>query len=157
MKLGLCCYKIAVNQLMPVPSLQKGSPYLDDVNELIEIARQSGMIDMQFKRYLPFASKCLTYADRQEHNIEKDRTVAFKLENIYGILILFAVGLGGCVITMLAEKFVYVVTAFIERVANKIKLMKSSSEANRVAHQGMYPRNLSNLATRGRTQTKRPK
>ena len=94
---------------MPVSSLQKGSPYLDDVNELIEIARQSGMIDMQFKRYLPFASKCLTYADRQEHNIEKDRTVAFKLENIYGILILFAVGLGGCVITMLAEKFVYYV------------------------------------------------
>ena len=94
---------------MPVPSLQKGSPYLDDVNELIEIARQSGMIDVQFKRYLPFASKCLTNADRQEHNIEKDRTVAFKLENIYGILILFAVGLGGCVITMLAEKFVYCV------------------------------------------------
>ena len=82
---------------------------MDDVNELIEIARQSGMIDVQFKRYLPFASKCLTNADRQEHNIEKDRTVAFKLENIYGIIILWAIGLGGCVITMIAEKITHCV------------------------------------------------
>ena len=86
-----------------IVSLQKESQYLDDANELIELARESGLIDVAFKKYIPFASKCLTHAEVQKSNIEKDMEVVIKLENIYGMIALLAVGIGGCLITIIAE------------------------------------------------------
>ena len=82
---------------------QKGSPYIDDANELIELARQSGLIDAEFRKFIPYASKCLTHADVQKSHIEDGVTVVLKLENIYGIIGLLALGLGGSVISMIIE------------------------------------------------------
>ena len=98
---------------------QKGSPYLDDANELIEIARESGMIDEEFKKRIPYTAKCLTHADVQKSHIGKDNKVVFKLENIYGMIILLALGLGGGVLTLIAEIFINKVGCKNEE-ANKV-------------------------------------
>ena len=85
---------------------QKGSPYLDDANKLISLAIESGLMEAEFKKYVPFASKCLTHADVQKSHIGKDNKVVFKLENIYGMIILLTLGLGGGMLTIIAEKII---------------------------------------------------
>ena len=101
---------------------QKGNPYLDDANELIEIARESGLIDAQFQKYIPYAAKCLTHADVKHSHIGKDNKVVFKLENFYGMIILLGIGLGGGVLTLIAEIFINKVGCKKEE-ANKVILI----------------------------------
>ena len=41
----------------PKCEFQKESPYLEDVNELIELAQQMGLINAQIQKYVPNATK----------------------------------------------------------------------------------------------------
>ena len=95
--------KIVFSFLLNLYLFQNGSPYIDDANELIELARQSGLIDAEFRKFIPYASKCLTHADVQKSHIGDGVKVVLKLENIYGLIILLALGLGGSVISMIIE------------------------------------------------------
>ena len=87
--------------------MQKDSPYLDDANELIKSARESGFIDKQIKKYSPNATQCLTLAAVQESHFGKDKKVVFKMENIYGMIILLSVGLAGSTLIAMLELIVY--------------------------------------------------
>ena len=89
------------------PDFQKGSPYLNDVNELIKFARESGVIDAELKKYVPNATECLTHDDVLKTHLEKDGRVVFKLENIYGMIILLSLGLGGSVLTLISEIIIH--------------------------------------------------
>ena len=82
------------------------------MNELINLAIESGLIEAEFKKYVPYASKCRTHADVQKSHHEKDNQVVFKLENIYGMIILLAIGLGGAMLTMIAEIVIHVVVSY---------------------------------------------
>ena len=80
---------------------------MDDANELIDIARESGFIDEQIKRYAPNATKCLTRSAAQESHFGKDKKVVFKLENIYGMIILLGAGLVLSMLIAMLELIVY--------------------------------------------------
>lgn len=55
------------------------------------------------KKYFPNATECLTRADVQKSHFGKDEKVVFKLENIYGMIILLTLGFGGGLLTLIAE------------------------------------------------------
>ena len=82
---------------------QRGSPYLEDANELIQLAREAGFIDAEFKKHVQNATNCLTHADVEESHFGKKPKLVLKLKNIYGMIILLAVGLGGAFFTLIGE------------------------------------------------------
>ena len=82
---------------------QKQSPFLDDMNSLIDIAKQMGLIHQSYYSYLPNATKCRTINHVYESHMEKGRTVSVELIDIYGMLILLGLGAGGALISFIAE------------------------------------------------------
>ena len=66
-----------------------------------------GMIDAQIEKYVPNATKCMTWSAVQASHTENDITVVFKVVDLFGILILTAIGLGGALITWLVEMMIY--------------------------------------------------
>ena len=82
--------------------LQKGSPYLYEVNELIELARQSGL-SANIDKLVPNATECATNADVQRSHMVENVRVVLKLDNIHGMIVLLVVGLVGAAVTFMAE------------------------------------------------------
>ena len=79
-----------------------------DANELIKHAREAGLIDAELKKHSPHAKECLTHANIEKSHFGKEqRRFTLQLENIYGMLILLAVGLGGGVVTLLSEVIIH--------------------------------------------------
>ena len=87
--------------------MQKESPYLDDVNELIELAHQMGLIDAQIKKYVSNATECMTWSAVQTSHAKNGRTVAFKFGDLIGVLLLISMGLGVALLCWAAEMMVY--------------------------------------------------
>ena len=85
--------------------MQKESPYLDDVNELIQLAHQMGLIDAHW--YVPNATACMTWPAVQASHAENGKTVTFKFGDLIGILLLISMGLGGALLSCIAEMMVY--------------------------------------------------
>ena len=103
------CYHLLVRSLLPSVNgreflvLQKESPYLDDVNELIDLGNQMGLIENEIKKKVPNATHCLTWNAVQDSHMRKDQNAVFHLEDMYGTIILFCFGLGAAIMTLLAE------------------------------------------------------
>ena len=77
--------------------MQKESPYLDDVNELIELAHQMGLIDAQIKKYVSNATECMTWSAVQASHAKNGRTVTFKFGDlIINLLILISIVKRSC-------------------------------------------------------------
>ena len=87
--------------------MQKGSPYLDDVNKLIELAHQMGLVDAQIKKYAPNATECMTWHAVQASHTKNGKTVTFKFGDLIGVLLLISMGLGGALLTCVAEMIIY--------------------------------------------------
>ena len=87
--------------------LQKASPYLEDANELIRRAVESGLIAEKLREHLPNATQCVSHADVQRSHFGKGQKVVFKIGNIYGMIMLLSIGLGIATLIMLAELTVY--------------------------------------------------
>ena len=87
--------------------LQKRSPYLEDANELIQCAVESGLIAAKLKEYLPNATQCLSHANVKKSHIKSGQQVVFKLGNIYGMIILLSIGLGVATLIAMAEQAIY--------------------------------------------------
>ena len=84
------------------------SPYLHDVNELIHLANQMGLIDEKLERYYGNASNCITRDAVKATNIRKSQLRrVLQIEDIYGILITLPIGLGGALVVFTAEWIVY--------------------------------------------------
>ena len=75
---------------------------MEDINHLIGMSYQMGLeYDRKLEYYLPNATKCSTWHDvKMSHHVEDQKVVA-QLDDIYGMVILLAMGLGGAV-TLLA-------------------------------------------------------
>ena len=67
-------------------------------------------MDLEFSRsrilhYLPNSTNCMTWPEVKASHETDSPTVIIKIENIYGMLILLAVGLGGSFIVFILELF----------------------------------------------------
>ena len=83
---------------------QKQSPYLDDMNWIIDSAKDMGLIEMIFYKHLPNATKCDTSHEVfQSHGYSNQ--VILELNDIHGMLILLGLGLSGALICFIAEIF----------------------------------------------------
>ena len=77
---------------------------MEDFNNLVDLKDQMGLEFSQdgIEDYLPHATKCLTWQDVKASH-ETDTTLVITTENIYGIFILLALGLGGAMTVFFAE------------------------------------------------------
>ena len=83
--------------------LQKNSPYIDDANKLIDLGRQLGLDETGLQKYLPNATQCYHWNAIQESHSAKDENVVFKIEDIYGIILLLVIGLCGAILVAMVE------------------------------------------------------
>ena len=80
---------------------------MEDANELINFAVESGLIAAKLQGYQPYATQCLSHADVQRSHFGQGQHVVFKMTNIYGMIILLAIGLGVATLIFMAELTVY--------------------------------------------------
>ena len=78
---------------------QKQSPFLEDMNSFIHLAKQMGQINQRFYNYLPNATVCKS----NEPHGDNDHVVIVKLRDIYGMLVLLALGMGVALTAFIAE------------------------------------------------------
>ena len=100
--------------------VQKRSPYLEDANRLIDLANQIGLIENVIQRFTPNATQCLTWSAVQASHTRKGKDVVFNLKDIYGMLILLALGFGGAILVLISElavhKTIHSLTSYLLRV-----------------------------------------
>ena len=71
------------------------------MNSLIHLAKQMGLINQRFYNYLPNATVC----KGNEPQIDNDHVVIVKLRNIYGMLVLLALGISVALTSFIAENW----------------------------------------------------
>ena len=101
---GLVCYSDTAYSNI---SLQKQSQYIDDVNQLIGLAHQLGLLrefDNFFETSLPNVTKCSTWQDIQASHMTAEKTI-LKLEDVYGIISFLIIGTSVGLLIFLAEIF----------------------------------------------------
>ena len=76
---------------------------MDDVNELIEQAKQIGLIDTKIHSALPNATKCSTLQDIQASYQDEDRRVSLKFEDIDGMIYLYLMCICVTLVSMVVE------------------------------------------------------
>ena len=79
-----------------------------------------GLIQNEITKNLPNATQCLTRSGVQESHMKKGKIVVYKLEDVYGMIILLAIGLGAAVIALFGELVWYKV--FHKRKSSSPKL-----------------------------------
>ena len=62
-----------------------------------------GLIQNEIQKMVPNATHCLTWSAVQASHTRKGQDVIFKLEDIYGTLILLAIGMGGSILVLISE------------------------------------------------------
>ena len=82
---------------------QKQSPFLEDMNSFIHLAKEMGVINKSFYDHLPNATKCKTINDVYISHREKDHLVKVEVNDIYGMLVLLGLGVSGALVTFIAE------------------------------------------------------
>ena len=88
--------------------LQKQSPFLDDMNKLIQLAKQIGLIHRSYYNHLPNATKCKTMRDVYASHAEQTNTVIVDVNDIYGMLALIAIGVCMALIAFMTEQIILV-------------------------------------------------
>ena len=77
---------------------------MEDFNYLGGIRKQMGSsFQIELNRKLPNATKCSTWNDVEQSHTMEDPRVVVQLEDIYGMMILLAVGLSGAVMVITME------------------------------------------------------
>ena len=113
-------------------AFQKGSPYLADMNQLIGLATQMGLVFGHFDKAVSNATKCGTWQDIQASHQDYNRRdgLSLKLSNMYGILALLSVGWTGALIILILE------VCFLRKEEEKVKY-----PADKTAWQSPSPEN----------------
>ena len=95
-------------KLLCLSSSQKGSPFLEDFNKLLDLSEQMGLkfTENGINNYIPNSTNCMTWQGvKASHEIE-DPQVVLSLDDIYGMAILLALGLGVAVMVLCLEYFI---------------------------------------------------
>ena len=88
-------------------TLQKGSPYLEEVNQLIHLANQMGLIEGLIEQTLDNRTKCSTWSDIYESHMEKGENVVLDIDDICGLMILLSIGLSIALTAFMGEQMRY--------------------------------------------------
>ena len=107
-----------------IPQFQKESPFLEDMNTLIQVAKHMGLIEMSYFKHLPNATKCKTLNDVYESHAKLDHKVTVEVNDIFGTMILLGFGLAGALFILIAEEFLKV------RVIHVIWLLRKQRMTN---------------------------
>ena len=102
--------------------LQKDSPYLDDANELIDLANQMGLIERQIHKSVPNASNCLTPRAVQESHIKRGERVTYQIEDICGMVIALGLGLVVGLTILISELLIVRALIAKKRINSPVKL-----------------------------------
>ena len=86
---------------------QKGSGILEEVNDLINMAKQMGLVGAQINAALPNANKCSSWQNIQASHVSTEHA-PLTMKAFFGSLSLMAFGVGVSVIGFCAEKFIFV-------------------------------------------------
>ena len=84
------------------------SPFLEDINSFIHLAKQMGLIHKSYYNHLPNATECKTITDVYKSQTEKNHKVTVEVNDIFGMLVLLGLGVGGALLTFIAEMFLMV-------------------------------------------------
>ena len=76
---------------------------MEDANELVEQAKQMGLIDAKIGDALPNATKCSTLQDIQASYQNEGRKVSLKFEAIRGMIYLYLLCIGCSFVGMMVE------------------------------------------------------
>ena len=101
-------------------AFQKRSPYINDFNEILELALQMGIVDVT--SYVQNSTKCSTWSKIEESHRALN-IVVLKMEDIYGPIILILTGLTTGIITF-----------FMELAGDKLIGKKSTNKRKRSNH-----------------------
>ena len=87
--------------------MQKGSPYEKDVNRLIDMANQMGLIEELLNRETQNVSVCKTWNDVKASHLSKNTNVVFYLEDVGGVMIMLVIGLTLSLLAFIAENMTH--------------------------------------------------
>ena len=79
---------------------------MDDVNHLLGIASQMGLIDGLFKQAVPNSTKCATWQDIKASHMIKDPKIVLQLEDLFGMMTLLFIGVSSAVLAFIAERVI---------------------------------------------------
>ena len=83
---------------------QKHSPYLDDLNFLIDMSYVMGLSwQRKYDDFLPLGKKCLAWQDVMASHTTGNNHVVIKLDDTYGLLVILFAGLSGAMMVMAFE------------------------------------------------------
>ena len=83
---------------------QKRSPYLADVNYLIQLQYQLGdSLENKVSRTYPNMTKCQKWNDVKKSHMSQDPNVVITFEDVSGLLLILVVGLIAAIIIMSLE------------------------------------------------------
>lgn len=81
---------------------------MKDVNRLIDMANQMGLIEELLNRETQNASRCKTWSDVKASHYSENKNVVFYAEDVGGIMILLVIGLAGALLTFIVENMILV-------------------------------------------------
>ena len=102
---------------------QKQSPFLEDMNSFIHLAKQMGLIYRSYYHHLPNATKCKTINDVYKSQTEKNHIVIVEVNDIYGMLVLLGLGVGGALVIFIVEMIMF--------LRGNLKMMKRRDRGRR--------------------------
>ena len=78
---------------------------MQDINYLIDLLNQ---LDLEFSsnrahNYMPNSTKCMTWQDVKSSHETDSPQVVIRIDDIYGVVILLAMGLGGALVVLALE------------------------------------------------------
>ena len=105
---------------------------MDDVNELIEQAKQIGLIDTKIRSALPNATKCSTLQDIQASYQDEGRKVSLKFEDIDGMIYLYLMCICVTLVAMMVEVSFKHPKKNVDQLNSTDGNMYQSSKTNRI-------------------------
>ena len=78
------------------------------MNSFIHLAKHMGLINRSYYHHLPNATKCKTINDVYKSHTEKNHIVIVEVNDIYGMLVLLGLGVGGAMVIFITEMIMLV-------------------------------------------------
>ena len=79
---------------------------MEEVNQLLDIANQMGLVDGLFKQTVPNSTKCATWHDIEASHMSKDSKKVLSFDDIFGMMILLFIGISSALLVSMAEKII---------------------------------------------------
>ena len=81
---------------------------MEEVNQLIHLANQMGLIEGLIEQTLENRTKCSSWSDIYESHMQKGDNVVLQLDDICGLIILLSIGLSFALVAFLGEQMMLV-------------------------------------------------